>query len=337
MTSRPYFPGLQGLRVYAALSVIAFHAGAGVLNPFLLEGGDAVTLFFVLSGFLITHILLTEKGGTGTINLRRFYWRRTLRIFPVYFVGYLFGTVLIPLAFGHPAFPPLVLFGLATFTTNLFSFELGFGVMWHYWSLGVEEQFYLFWSPLLKRFPVLIVIGSVFVVKLGLFLWLTSPEAQSVLAFTRFECMAIGGLAAWMVYTRHAALRLIYSRVFQWTALVLIAIFAVVDRPIAGWVLSVPVAILIVNLATNSRAVLLRFLEWRPLRTLGDWTYSAYIYHYPLQFALKSVVPSAYMLPVLAISAFAFAGLSYRWFEKPLLGLKDYSPKAPIPPRADAP
>ncbi|MBN8633867.1 MAG: acyltransferase [Anaerolineae bacterium] len=332
-----YFPGLNGLRVYAAFSVIGFHAGPGLLKPFLLDGRDAVTLFFVLSGFLITYILLNEQGSTGTINLRRFYWRRTLRIFPVYYVGYLFGTVLVPLAFGHSTCPPIALFGLATFTTNLFPFELGFGAMWHYWSLGVEEQFYLFWSPLLKRFNVIAVIIGVFVVKLVLFFLVTDPHGQVVLDNTRFECMAIGGLAAWMVYTRHSALQLIYSRVFQWTAVAIIGLFAVVDQSIAGWVFSVPAAILIVNVATNPKALLVRVLEWRPLRTLGDWTYSAYIYHYPLQFALKSVVPSAYMLPVLAISAFAFAGLSYRWFEKPLLGLKDYSPKPPILPRVDAP
>lgn len=329
---KTYFPGLNGLRTYAALSVIVFHVNSiapyfPIIKPFFLDGRDAVTLFFVLSGFLITHILLVEKGKTHTINLRRFYWRRTIRIFPVYFAGMFFGVVLVPFAFGHHQFNPAALFALSTFTVNLFPVSLGFGAMWHYWSLGVEEQFYLFWSPLLKHFSVLSAIFGVFIVKALLYVLITDPYWREVLDAARFECMAIGGVAAWLVYSRHAALRIIYNRPVQLGALAIIAIFSIADQSIAGWVFAVPCAILIINVATNPSAYLARALEWTPLRGLGNWTYSAYVYHYPLQFALMSAVSPVLLLPVLAITSFALAGLSYRFFEQPLLSLKDFSPQ----------
>ena len=95
-SNRVHFPGLNGLRFYAAVSVLVQHAEGlpvrcgmektSVLNHAFLPGTEAVNLFFVLSGFLITFLLLTEQDRSGDINVRKFYLRRALRIWPLYFL-----------------------------------------------------------------------------------------------------------------------------------------------------------------------------------------------------------------------------------------------------------
>jgi len=162
-----YFPGLNGLRFIAAFVVVLDHIEQIKtwfgLPPaaFLADWGNAtgdyaVTLFFALSGFLITYLLLAEQRQTGTIHIRKFYLRRILRIWPLYYLLVLIGfAALPPLIAGDYAGPrgPYTLTGLLIhllFAPNLAPF-LGVVVpgISHLWTIGVEEQFYLAWPPLL--------------------------------------------------------------------------------------------------------------------------------------------------------------------------------------------
>lgn len=134
---------LDGLRGVAILLVLLFHF------RFILEvGWIGVQLFFVLSGYLITSILVSGKETSLDYYLKRFYWRRTLRIFPLYF-GYLFLALAAFLLKGIPGELPEMFPYLATYTFNFYplaehySFQDYFFT--HFWSLSVEEQFYLFW------------------------------------------------------------------------------------------------------------------------------------------------------------------------------------------------
>ena len=141
-----YIKSLDGVRALAIILVLLFHF------YYVLEiGWIGVQMFFVLSGYLITNILLNSKEGSDlSFYLKRFYWRRTLRIFPLYYV-YLLVVTAIYLLIGVPKVFPNIAGYLYTYTYNLqplFS-ELHFDAFFtHFWSLSVEEQFYLVW-PLL--------------------------------------------------------------------------------------------------------------------------------------------------------------------------------------------
>jgi peptidoglycan/LPS O-acetylase OafA/YrhL len=147
-----YFSSLDGLRAISILLVIWHHAvgGEGILG----RGHHGVGLFFAISGFLITTLLVREHSEHGSINIRAFYLRRALRIFPLYYavlaiytLGWFLGTRGTPIGDGFlenlPAF--------ATYTTNWFvQLEPGEPVaFYHAWSLATEEQFYLLWPPVL--------------------------------------------------------------------------------------------------------------------------------------------------------------------------------------------
>jgi len=189
MTSKTFFPNLDGLRFIAFFLVFWQHISAGLFQAlrndgilddsharFFVTGGLGVSFFFVLSGFLITYLLLQEKLENGKISLRGFYARRILRIFPLYYLVVVFGFVLYPGC--------RVLFGLPTmdignsllYATFLGNFDMiaaadrpGFiGVLW---SLSIEEQFYLVWAVLVAFVPrgllkymflVIVAVSTVF-------------------------------------------------------------------------------------------------------------------------------------------------------------------------------
>lgn len=144
-----YQKSLDGVRGLAILLVVVFH-----YNHLLEAGWVGVQLFFVLSGFLITSILLEDKKNQPLDRyLKGFYWRRTLRIFPIYYL-YLLGVVGVYILTNLPEnFPKTVPF-LLTYTYNLFPlfYDFSFDMFFtHFWSLSIEEQFYLLW-PLVIYF-----------------------------------------------------------------------------------------------------------------------------------------------------------------------------------------
>lgn len=182
-----YFNNLDGLRFFAAFAVIIGHCqslifehGMRVYSPFADKLANfGVDFFFVLSGFLISYLLLREIDKTGTIKIRFFYYRRFLRIWPVYFafglMGLTVGKFFIDWFNYHPEYSHdyslldffYNVFFLGTFSIN-FQTMLGFHrpvsslMVGHFWSLGIEEQFYLLWAPLMflfkKRTWILIVL-----------------------------------------------------------------------------------------------------------------------------------------------------------------------------------
>ena len=172
-----YFNNLDGLRFFAAFAVIIGHCqslifqrGLRAYSPFADKLANfGVDFFFVLSGFLISYLLLREIDKTGTIKIRFFYYRRFLRIWPVYFafglIGLAVGKIFIDWFNYHPEYSHdysikdffYNVFFLGTFSIN-FQAMLGFHrpvsslMVGHFWSLGIEEQFYLLWAPLMFIF-----------------------------------------------------------------------------------------------------------------------------------------------------------------------------------------
>jgi peptidoglycan/LPS O-acetylase OafA/YrhL len=239
-------PGLDGLRALAAMAVFVDHAeqtqewvGLDHFdgNQMTSLGRQGVEVFFVLSGYLITLLLLRERARAGVVSLRRFYARRTLRIWPLYYLVVFVLWVVLPWAvrfappqihalseihtrtLGAPGDPRLLLylFFLANFSFWLYPHVLCGA---HLWSLGVEEQFYLVW-PVLFRFArrPLLVFGAIVLVKVGLHMaveyhhelvsWFLSSDGTFLaLEFSKmchYEAMAVGAVAAYVAF-HHADL-----------------------------------------------------------------------------------------------------------------------------------
>ena len=308
---KEYLPGLNTIRLYAALSVVIGHiSGVSVIGvvppyvftenldsrlfPLILSGYEAVSLFFVLSGFLITYILLKEKRDTATIAVKRFYIRRALRIQPLYIL-----IVLLVLAIAVIPKPNTVgLVSLALMSPHMAallggSIEGGTG---HLWSIGVEEWFYFALPPLMKRINVPLLAGVVILLRFmmallipDLMLNISSTSALlNLLHALKFESMAIGALGAWLFLHRHWLLRWIYH--LEIPALVLMVIIILVDWPrgfFFNFIMSFVFIVFVLNASTNPKRIL--NLEHRWLSALGNVSYGIYMYHPVVLFILAAV------------------------------------------------
>lgn len=233
-----YFKGLNALRFIAASLVILMHIRSNQITqglsalpdwPIFFKGLTAVSFFFVLSGFLITYILLKEIKNTDNVNIKRFYLKRVFRIWPLYFIiigfGLLFYWYLAPkvgLQFDIDYSKSLALLLYTFFGANLLNslFHVG-GILHVTWSIAVEEQFYLFWAPLVKKFksnirPVLLLvfITSILINTLNAFNIFKLPEGWQLFIHTlQFHYMAIGGWVAFLLF--HNAEKLLSNKVFS--------------------------------------------------------------------------------------------------------------------------
>ena len=161
-TVRDHIPALDGLRGFAILLVIFIHFGAGVDLPVFFHrlaymGWTGVDLFFVLSGFLITRILLTSKNSRH--YFKNFYLRRMLRIFPLYYAALVCGIWLIPAILPETIVQPYLgqsqshqgwLWSYSVNIARTFMPIVSFGMFSHFWSLAIEEQFYIIWPSVVK-------------------------------------------------------------------------------------------------------------------------------------------------------------------------------------------
>jgi len=346
--TRVQFPGLNTIRFYAALAVIVIHVSDHfppdhiffqIVKLFFPDSQSAVNLFFVLSGFLITHLLLSERKTTGRINIRNFYIRRTLRIWPLYYWVTLLGLVIFPILFGPsypitdmPRYRIVLAFGLLpNFTVILWP-------MLHLWSIGVEEQFYALW-PWVNRndLTVLRVSFGIIIVKLlvtPIILsfnneWITATFFYSL----RFECMAIGALGAYLYTYKFHYMKWIYHPWVQtatFGAFIYLGVFDVGNNTYNTIWTSLAYIVFIMNVATNHHSLLK--LNFRPIEKLGEISYGLYLYHFPILYLIyftaqktgfEIMWTSPFLLLIITLgSTWAIAAVSYHWFEKPFLNLK---------------
>jgi len=318
--NKVHFPGLNGLRFIAALSVIVGHVELikleyGIHNffdsiPFFhkTSGHLGVILFFVLSGFLITYLLLSEKGSYGKVAVKKFYIRRILRIWPLYFLMLLVVFLLFPLISKDPVsytffksgnvLPSLILY--VFFLPNL-AYQLGIWVPTgaHLWSIGVEEQFYLGWPVLVNYFRkrILLVLVLIFLgvsllphvvdyltnhisFRAGTLLFLKQVSKFFIIA--KFNSMAFGGIMAWLYYSKKAAfLKIIHHPVMEIGVFVLaftLWIIGYVPAFFGDELYTILFGIIILNVATNPKPVIK--LENKALDYLGKISYGLYMYHW---------------------------------------------------------
>ena len=342
--SHSHIPALDGLRAVAVFLVIIGHFGF-VMVP----GGHGVMIFFVLSGFLITWLLLKENERTGTISLGAFYKRRTLRIFPAFYAYWLMMVVLL-VATGRAVLWPHAWSALF-YTSNYYSAingdpNNGFS---HTWSLAIEEQFYLLWPFLflmlrgnLRRMTIFLagLIGAVWIHRAILCYGFNIDQAYIYAAFdTRLDELMVGCLLAVLLKRGSLASvwRTISSNVllpFATIALLAISIYAgeaYIDRyrDVFGFAIEpLLFAILIVQMIALSSTRMWGWTERRPVRFLGRISYSLYLYQ---QLTLHAVRHALEAYPVIvqlsaAISVtIVLATLSHYIIERPFLNLKSRS------------
>ena len=380
-----YIPSLDGLRGLAALLVIATHYG------YVQIGWIGLEFFFVLSGFLITAILLTETNRRLGQYLGRFYWRRLLRTFPAYF-GYLLICGAVYVFVRQPRGFLDLLPSLATYWYNfehLFNPHRAISVLVHLWSMSVEEQFYLVWPVLVfvlseanLRRVIIAVIVLIPLLRLALFAYchlhgiadfyttwvfffatpfhldafcigaaiavfrLTERELKPRWFFLASGCALalgivnasigqnpfnliphVGGLDNFGRFLRGLSLGypefLLQNRQFLWG-------YSVIDLLAAALIIS-----------ASQQNALQRFCENRFLWHLGRISYGFYIFHMSILFLFKPILPTNQwslagfgFFVLLVIITIGVAHLSYFYFERRFLMMKDYFAKRKVGPLA---
>jgi peptidoglycan/LPS O-acetylase OafA/YrhL len=299
----PYRPELDGIRAVAVLLVLAFHARI----PFVTGNGGTfgVTLFFVLSGYLITTILIGERASSGRIGLRAFYGRRARRLLPA-LVAVVLVTGAVAAALGaittYLPTAAVSLFYVANYATPLFD---AMPLIGHTWSLSVEEQFYLLWPLALivagRRALVLGVAGIVVVNAIRLLVPMTDD--------TMFQSQFRADAVLWGCVLALVSVRLPRALSIAW---LLVPVIAVTDVQLVG---ALPVMAL-VSVAIVASAGALPFLRWRWLVRIGTISYGLYLWHYPVAVLLRDPGSPFAMLAVFVVS-FALALASERWIERP--------------------
>jgi peptidoglycan/LPS O-acetylase OafA/YrhL len=356
---------LDGVRGLAILMVLAHNLSiqtgrqtpAGeAINRLDDLGWVGVQLFFVLSGFLITGILLDTRESDN--YYRAFLGRRVLRIFPLYYGTLFVAFVVLPLVSSHHP-PPDGQVWLWTYTSN-WAAPAGHDnpEFPHFWSLAVEEQFYLVWPfvvrALTPRNLFALCVGlcvAAFGIRLGLRLGGVGPEPAYMWTICRMDALAIGGAVAVILRMPVGAELVRRHRQIGWGAIALaLAGFLVTrgDPRTTGRSQTIGYSILAISFAVlvfaafvvelRKQGLLYRVLAWRPLRLLGIYSYGIYVFHLPIHRAIGipvlrhwvdekdpvgAKIGILYLLATGAVS-FLAAMASYHLLEKRFLALKRY-------------
>jgi len=300
-TSR--FASLDGLRCLAVLPVVWHHATPRPPSGLLGRGPLGVDLFFAISGFLITTLLLRERRARGTVAVGRFYARRALRIFPAYYVVLGLTTVRWLLMPGSPTRDHFLhnLPYWATYTSNWFvDFAPGHPVVFAFaWSLATEEQFYAVW-PWLAKAPravmpavALVLLAADQSVELGV-LGSSWPELARRIVASIASPICMGALLACALDDERGFAHL--RRLLGWraSAPVALALLAalVVDGRAPLVLVQLAMTLLVGACSVREDHGLHRVLEARPVRFVGTISYALYLVHVAAITAVKQLVPS---------------------------------------------
>ncbi len=329
-----YRPDIEGLRAVAVLLVVLFHA-----FPDAMPGGFiGVDIFFVISGFLITGIIARELDS-GPFNLLHFYDRRIKRIFPALIV--VLGAVLVLGWFwmlpGAYARLSADVFASAAFAANIalllhsgyFDIESAKEPLLHLWSLGIEEQFYLFWPLILMlaarlRLSLLTVALTIALASFALNVALigTNPVATFYLPFTRaFELLTGAALACAWSRLSHTG---VASNLRAGSGIALIAAASAVlnvHSAFPGWWALLPVTGAALLLSAPAAWGARHLLASPPLVWIGEISYPLYLWHWPLLvfFAIIKFAPLTLLERGLIVGlSFLLAFATYRLVEIPI-------------------
>jgi hypothetical protein len=360
------FNNFDGLRFIAALLVLCHHAasltgqhGATLITQldFFKNGENAVSFFFVLSGFLITYLLLQEKEVKQKISIRNFYIKRILRIWPLYFLLIIIALFIQPVFIDLFHIPYVLPYNFKDtwmyfvfFLPGMVTFYYGSHLLEPLWSIGVEELFYLIWAPIFKYvkkfiFPVLLLVLAAKLVFLQLsHLGYFPPAISYLIRILQFESMSYGGIGAFVLFNYGKSL-LKYARSIQVIKLVFVlAILALIffsstihfllfnsnsHSDFEVFVKSFLFAGFLFSMALTNKKIL--FLSSKPMVYLGEISYGIYMYHLLILTVLILPIHNLQLNPWLQDSLFLsssilltilVAALSKRFFESYFLNFR---------------
>jgi peptidoglycan/LPS O-acetylase OafA/YrhL len=389
-SSKIFFPGINALRFFAASAVVFTHvelmkrflgfsshwidpaqriqttAFAAIrsreiswVSPLIANAGSlAVVFFFVLSGFLITFLLLEEQKQTKTVAVKKFYVRRILRIWPLYFLLTVIGFFVLPhfdffdVPVQRQEFHDNFYVNLALYIFMLpnlaFAVFMAVPNIGQLWSIGVEEQFYILWPVLVKKSKSVVrAIAWVFIIavtlKAGVLLVdeLTDYDLKALkkfLAMLRFESMAVGGIGAYLWFNNQ-------TKWLAWIINTPVHLMAWISIPILIYfspmliqngvhlIYSISFLVVIMNVAKTGRCVI--NLETPFFDYLGKLSYGIYMYHLLIVVFTIHALDYLFILPGdlklvhhIAIYSVTFAltfivsAISFEYFEKRFMKLK---------------
>lgn len=370
MNKKVYFENLDGLRFICFLSVFFLHSfrtefetiKSNTTYQFIVKdifgnGSLGVNSFFVLSGFLITYLLIEEKRTNGQINLKRFWIRRILRIWPLFYLCVFIGFFIYPeiksLYGQHQPTETASIFYYLTFLNNFDIIHNGIipdaSILGVLWSVAIEEQFYLIWPIILYILPIKrywIAFSSVLIISL---LFGIVNEGYMLNKFHTLTCMgdlAVGAFGAWFIatnenfkmYIQHLS---VFKIAFVYLLLIIFFLFrdeiftncsstlTIFERPIFAFII-----LLVILEQSFSEHSLFKLSTFRLLTKLGTISYGLYCLHF-FGILIVTILTNKFLFnkevwQVLVFETFLslslsifISWLSYWIYEKPFLRMKE--------------
>ena len=351
MTDAPrkqgFRPDIQGLRAISVLIVVLYHSGVTALSG----GYVGVDVFFVISGFLISMHLLESLESSGRIHFAQFYARRARRILPAALSVAALSVIAAWIWMPPPLMSEVVKGAIATalYVPNIlfavegtnYLTEATPSLFQHYWSLGIEEQFYLAWPAFMMlgfwagrrserrlMFFAIVATACSFAACI-LMTYFIQPWAFFSLPTRAWE-LGVGALLAFIVRADPKWLSQPIAAIFSWLGLAVLLVVAYTfseTTPFPGWAAALPVAgaaLLIIGGAASGGAGASKLLSAPPLQFVGKISYSLYLVHWPLQVIPDASNFASASLPLwlrlaLGGAAFPVAWLVYRYIERPAM------------------
>lgn len=367
MKRKIFFENLDGLRFLCFLSVFLFHSFHTtypsinkseiyhfVKRDIFGNGNLGVNFFFVLSGFLITFLLIEEKKLNGQINLKKFWIRRILRIWPLFYFSVFFGFLIFPLLKSYFGQIPDETASLGYYLVFLSNFDLianglpDASILGVLWSVAIEEQFYLVWPIILFLLPIKKHWIPFVIVIVASLIFRGFNNSYTMHEYHTLSCigdMAVGALGAWFIlefpvfkskieYLKHYQIVLIYmlfALVFLFRDEVLFSLYGVriFERLIVSFI------ILLIILEQNySKNSLFKLSKFKIISRLGIISYGLYILHFigilitttlSNKFSFNTELWQVIFLEtsVALLLTILLSKLSFNYFEKPFLKLKN--------------
>jgi len=348
-----YRKDLDGIRAVAILAVMVGHTaylwsasqrGSG--------GGRGVNLFFVLSGYLITTLLLSERAKTGGVDRAKFYGRRALRLGPALCLAIALGWLVLPYAGQHD--DHVMSYGRSAIAALFFAgnwFMHRLGLLDHMWSLGVEEQYYLVWPAVLalglaahlrrRTLAGIALTGAFAVVVLRssqIYKWpLHLAATRPVLAVEQMDGVLLGSALALLLAGNGRFVRVLDRRLLAYGALTVAAYLAFIFPAVPPedlTLINICFVVVIGYVVRNPQSRMSSVLRTEPLAAIGRVSYGLYLYHWILFSWAHEVLhdPVVAIVTAWSLSLLA-AGVSFVAIERPILRYKDrFRPKTSIEP-----
>jgi peptidoglycan/LPS O-acetylase OafA/YrhL len=334
-----YLPTLDGWRAIAILAVILHHEGLHSFGPvgtgWLYEHGkNGVDLFFAISGLLICWRLLEEERVFGRISLRGFYVRRAFRILPAAFAYLCVIGILILAGVLHIGLREWLscVFFFRNYTTFLGQMGPDLYFTGHFWSLAVEEHFYLILPVLLvltrKRWRLPVLLGLVLIVEVHRMHVLATRDWEEVFFHTGIRLNQLLIPAVFAIFVQSSRVRQTMARWLRiWPLLLIVVVYLFSFNDYRFWpstLSSMLMPLILLGTVFNPRGILSICLEWAPLRYIGRISYGLYLWQelfftghryvgYPLGILQRT--------PLRLVATFAIAMASYHLLERPLIKL----------------